>query len=242
MIIEGDKVNLDDGTEVSLYSKEAYLELSKLWTKVSFNHRDHMLSWMGKEFIQNPHDVLMTSEAVFDLKPDVILELGVHCGGGTLFLATLLEAIGKGKVMGVDIQLNHVRNNGAANHPLAKKRIQWLEGSSTAPETFSRVKEFVCEARRKIFILDSDHSTKHVKNELDLYSPLLKKGDMMIVCDTIIPELRKVGKGIPGDWGKGDPKEALDLFLEDHSEFSIARRYQRMGCTFFPGGLLMKNK
>ena len=62
-----------------------------------------------------------------------IIETGVARGGSVLFLASLLELIGKGKVIGVDIELRAYNRNSIERHPIAG-RVVLIEGASTAPD------------------------------------------------------------------------------------------------------------
>ena len=71
----------------------------------------YLWSWLGVPIIQLPADIMATQEIVWATKPDVIIETGVARGGSVLFMASLLELIGKGKVIGVDIDIRtHNRN------------------------------------------------------------------------------------------------------------------------------------
>src|SRR5262245_40798755 len=65
----------------------------------------YMWKWWGVPIIQLPADVMTTQEIVFAAKPDVIIETGVARGGSMIFLASLLQLLGQGKVIGVDIDI-----------------------------------------------------------------------------------------------------------------------------------------
>jgi cephalosporin hydroxylase len=57
-----------------------------------------------RSIIQLPADIIMaTQEVIWATKPDVIIETGVARDGSVLFMASLLELIGKGTVVGIDI-------------------------------------------------------------------------------------------------------------------------------------------
>ena len=60
---------------------------------------------------------------IWATKPDVIIETGVARGGSVLFMASILELIGKGKVIGVDIDIRaHNRDSNVPNSLRAKLR------------------------------------------------------------------------------------------------------------------------
>jgi cephalosporin hydroxylase len=72
-------------------------------------------------------------------------------------------------------------------------------------------------------ILDSDHTYKHVLQELREYSKFVTSGQYLICCDTAI-EFQPPAPLRPRDWGKGNsPKTAIDEFLgsEIGDNFSI---------------------
>jgi cephalosporin hydroxylase len=47
-----------------------------------------------------PADIIATQEIIWATRPDLIVETGVARGGSVLFMASILELIGKGKVVG----------------------------------------------------------------------------------------------------------------------------------------------
>src|SRR5262249_28305923 len=59
----------------------------------------YLWSWMGVPIIQLPTDILATQEVIWATRPDVIIETGVARGGSVLFMASMLELIGKGRVI-----------------------------------------------------------------------------------------------------------------------------------------------
>jgi cephalosporin hydroxylase len=94
----------------------------------------YLWSWMGVLIIQLPADIITTLEVIWATKPDVIIETGVARGGSVLFMASMLELIGKGKVIGVDIDIRAHNRDSVDRHSMAK-RVILIEGPSTAPHT-----------------------------------------------------------------------------------------------------------
>ena len=88
-------------------------------------------------------------------------------------------------------------------------------------------------------VLDSNHTHAHVLRELQLYSPLVKKGGWLIVFDTVV-------ENMPADfypdrpWGLGDnPMTAVDAFLKDNDRFVIdADMDARLSVSMAPRGYL----
>ena len=69
--------------------------------------------WMGVRADKNPLDAWIYQEILFEVRPEVVIEIGSYQGGSTLFLAHLLELIGDGFVISVDID----RSEYKVRHP-----------------------------------------------------------------------------------------------------------------------------
>jgi cephalosporin hydroxylase len=183
--------------------------------------------WKGVRVLKCPEDLFIYQEIIWRTRPNVIIECGVAFGGSTLFLADMLDLIGGGLVLAVDVSLLNVHPRAAAH-----RRVRLFEGSSTSDAVRARIREFVRHEARVMVILDSDHSTEHVRAELETYSALVTPGNYLIVEDTNIdgylPEPR------PG------PRAAADAFLLEHPEFERDQSSERLLVTFNPGGYLVR--
>ena len=61
--------------ELPLYSKESFDIISDIWLKVGWNEKyPYTFSWMGRPIIQIPEDMVRAQEALYRLKPDVIVD------------------------------------------------------------------------------------------------------------------------------------------------------------------------
>ena len=70
--------------------------------------------------IQLPEDMIRIQEVISDIKPDVIVETGVAHGGSLIFYASLCTALGKGRVIGIDIEIRP-HNRAAIEHRLSPR-------------------------------------------------------------------------------------------------------------------------
>src|SRR4051812_8335103 len=96
-------------------------------------------TWLGLPMIQMPEDVIVAQEVIWETRPDVIIETGIAWGGSVLFNASMLQLIGKGKVIAVDLNLmDHVAEK-IMSMPFSE-RIRLFKGSSTDPEIVARIK------------------------------------------------------------------------------------------------------
>ncbi len=120
---------------IPLYSTEGFNAISKLWLKVGWNQKHvYTFSWMGRPIIQLPEDMIRVQEAIFQVKPTVIVETGIAHGGSLIFSASLLKTMGiEGRVIGVDIEIRSHNRNAIEEHFLFPY-ITLIEGGSTEPE------------------------------------------------------------------------------------------------------------
>jgi cephalosporin hydroxylase len=181
----------------------------------------YLWSWMGVPIIQLPADVMATQEVIWATKPDVIIETGVARGGSVLFMASLLELIGKGIVIGVDIDIRAHNRDSIERHPMTK-RVTLIEGPSADPAIVAQVKAKIPAGASVMAVLDSDHSHDHVLAELRSYGPLVTEGCFLVVADTILGHvdpkrpLRKRSQ----IWLKGnEPLSALQAYLRETDRF-----------------------
>lgn len=185
--------------------------------------------WLGVPVWQDVLSLWTIQETIAEIRPSLIIETGTNRGGSALFYASLCDLMGKGSVVTVDIE---------KMHDLSHPRIEWLIGSSLAPEILSRVAARVAGADGPVMvILDSDHSRSHVAGELESYSPFVTPGSYLLVQDGIIDALPMFAAGRPG------PLPALEQFLKQHPNFEVDdARCQRFIVTHHPRGWLRRVK
>ena len=64
----------------------------------------HKVTYRGLTTIRSPFDYLIYQMILFEIEPDLIIEIGTHIGGNALYLADLLNIIGNGCVHSIDIR------------------------------------------------------------------------------------------------------------------------------------------
>jgi cephalosporin hydroxylase len=221
IVIDTDAKDLNiDGRAVSLYSDEAFSVLSDLWVKVGWNQKySYSFSWLGMPIIQMPEDLVRYQEAVFALKPDVIIETGVAHGGSAVLSASLCKLIGRGRVVAIDIEIRPHNRKRIEAHPLADS-ITLIEGSSTAPDVIAEVQSTIPQDAVVMVVLDSDHSYAHVMRELELYAPMVSKGSWIVATDGVMRDLEDTPRGQPG-WREDNPAKAAHDFVAANPNFQI---------------------
>jgi cephalosporin hydroxylase len=189
--------------------------------RVSGYEYSYHFRWLGRPIIQFPQDLMALQEIIWNVKPDLIVETGIAHGGSLIFYASMLELLGgNGRVIGVDVDIRPHNRVEIERHPMVK-RIELVQGSSVDDAVLRCIREQARSAQQVMVVLDSNHTHAHVLRELELYSPLVKRGSYLVVLDTVIERM-------PEDfiqdrpWGKGNnPQTALWEFLKTNDRFEI---------------------
>jgi len=170
------------------------------------DHRRNRPKWRGVEFDKFPQDLVLYSQVIFKRKPDFIIEAGTAYGGSALFFGDMLLLSGGRRVFSVDVK---ARNT--PPHPF----VTYLKGSSVDEKILDHLKNETQDGSVMV-VLDSDHSKKHVLNELNAYTDIVTSGQYLVVedCYTRGP--------VKGRTEYYHPYLAVEEFLSVNKEF---RRY-----------------
>lgn len=211
---------------------------TRLFADSDMYNYSYQWDWLGLPIIQTPTDIVAIQEILWETQPDIVVELGVARGGSLILYASILELIGSGRVIGVDIDIRPHNRSALEEHPL-HARVTLIEGSSLDPDTVEEVKGKLSPTDRVMVVLDSNHTHDHVLRELQLYSPLVTEGQFLVVADTIVEEIPVQGHR-PRAWGPGDNSgTALATFLQITGRFRPdARMNSKLLLSSSPGGYL----
>jgi cephalosporin hydroxylase len=219
---------MDDRKDFAKASKDFSIEMSrdlKLRQKAldlieqsdKFNW-SYQWTWLGLPIIQMPPDIVATQEIIWEKKPQLIIETGVARGGSLIFYASILELIGEGRVIGIDVEIRSHNRDSIERHPLSK-RIELIESDSLSLDLNLNLSKICKDYERVMVILDSNHTHDHVLNELRLYSKFVTQGQYLIVADTIVEHIPEQSHR-PRPWGVGNnPLTALNEFMTSNNSF-----------------------
>jgi cephalosporin hydroxylase len=215
------EVHSDAGVQRHLLSTpEAFAIMSRLWVRATWDTKYvYAFSWMGRPVIQLPDDLLRIQEVIWRIKPDVIIETGVAHGGSLIFYASILNVLGSGRVIGVDIDIRPHNRKAIIEHPLYRF-ITLIEGSSVAPATVAQVNSLIAPGQRVLVVLDSNHTKAHVLEELRSYAPLVSVGSYIVACDGML-ELVAGAPRTKDDWSWNNPLQAAHAFVAERDDFVI---------------------
>lgn len=193
------------------------------------NKGHHQVTYKGIKAIRCPFDYVIYQMLIGEVRPDLIIEIGSHQGGGAMYLSDLMKAYNiDGEIHTIDItddasknlvSYSNVKffNNGAENYDL------------DITKNFKRI----------LVIEDAAHTYECSKAAIDKFASVVSVGSYLIVEDGIVNEL-----GIEKEYG-GGPLKAIREFLPAHPEFVVDRRWCDMfgtNATFNVNGYLRKTK
>jgi len=96
----------DGPLDVDIYTPEGFAIVADLFTRSGWQNKlSYEVTWLGIPIIQLPEDIVMVQELIWKVRPEVVIETGVAHGGGLILYASILELLGRGKAVGVDVEI-----------------------------------------------------------------------------------------------------------------------------------------
>jgi len=177
-------------------------------------------NWRNTHIVKMPNDLILYAEAIFENKPDFIVETGTRFGGSAMFFADMLGlAGGKGRVITIDV---------AARAMPVHPGVEYIVGSSSDPAIVEGIKRTI-NGSNVMVTLDSDHSERHVRRELRLLSPLVTPGQFLVVEDCYSRSEVLHGPGC-----------AKEAFMKDNIDFVEEPRINKYLFGITRGGWLRR--
>ena len=238
----------DDGSPrvLPFADPEAFAIVSDAWLRIGWDVKYvYGFSWLGRPVIQLPEDMIRVQEAIYRVQPAVIVETGIAHGGSLIFYASLCRAMGKGRVVGVDIEIRPHNRQAIEAHELFEY-ITLIEGSSTDPDVVAQVRAEIDGAETVFVMLDSNHTKEHVRAELEAYGPLVTSGSYIVAADGIMARVAGAPR-TEEDWTWNNPAAAAEEFVAAHPEFRIEappapfnEGAAHRPITYWPGGWIRR--
>lgn len=115
---------------------------------------------------QNKEELLQLLTQVATIDPKVVLEIGSWRGW---LLETFNEAFNPIYLLGIEIDIANV-------DPDINKSLKIITEDSHHKKTVKKVKNYFDNKPIDFLFIDADHTFKAVKEDFDMYSPLVRKG------------------------------------------------------------------
>lgn len=185
--------------------------------KVKFNIQTlerghHKMFYKDVPIIKCPLDYVLYQMILWEVKPDLIIEIGTNRGGSALYFADLLDIIGHGEIHTIDIEdmvYEEVKKH---------KRIKLFK------EGFQNYDLKNAENFKNVIVIeDGSHTYEDVKATFDKLNSVVSKNSYFIVEDGIIDKL---------GWKRkysGGPNKAIKEIILHNESFTIDRKW----CDFF---------
>lgn len=176
-------------------------------------HDGHQnITYRDVKAIRCPFDYVIYQMIVSEVQPDLIIEIGTHRGGGALYLADLLNNLGKGVIHTIDVE--QISDEKLLSHPRIKLFTNgWENYDLKEADGFEKI----------LVIEDGAHTYECSNGAIKKFAPLVTIGSYLIVEDGIVSELGLAEKL------NGGPLKAIYEFLKNNEQFVIDRKW----CDFF---------
>jgi cephalosporin hydroxylase len=183
-------------------------------------------TYHGIPTLKSPTDFWVYQEILWETQPEFIIEIGNFFGGSALALAHACDALGKGRIIGVDTTHENL-------HPRAKAhpRITFVTGD--ASEMYPEIERILAGSRDVMVIEDSAHTYENTLKVLETYSRAVAIGKYFIVEDSICHHGLDIGP-------KPGPYEAVETFVRTNKNFVVDRSKEGYCITWNPKGYLKK--
>ncbi len=185
--------------------------------KVEFNYKTidkghHNVQYRGVLAQRSPFDYVIYQMIISEVKPDLIIEIGTNYGGGALYMADLLNNLGKGEIHSIDITDKCPEI--VKLHPRIKLFHNGFENYDLG----------LAKPHKKILVIeDASHMYADTLAALNKFCGLVSENSYLIVEDGIVDKLGA------SKIFEGGPCKAIREFLPQHPEFIVDRKW----CDFF---------
>jgi cephalosporin hydroxylase len=169
--------------------------------------RDQGCLLLGVPAMKGLEDLHRYERVIEATQPGLIIQTGTAVGGSAMWFARSWISYAGPHVVTIDI-------DGERIHPDVRTaaRITVLEGSSTDPGVIASVRSLASGYDKIMAVLDSDHSSAHVREEIGLYGPLVTAGCYLVVEDGLY-DFAPDGPFYPG------PLDAIQACLANDDRF-----------------------
>jgi cephalosporin hydroxylase len=199
-------------------------------------HQDRIVfekvQWMGVQALKNPLDCWIYQEILWEVRPEVVVEIGSFAGGSTLYFCHLCDLIGQGLVVSLDADRSHFQ--------VQHLRLVEITGDCWEPAVTARVAA-LCAGKRTMVVHDAEHTQDAVLRALRLYADFVSPGSYFIVEDGIVDVFDPRVSPQLG-WDRPGPLAAIREFLREDKRFVIDKSRERYLITYNPCGFLRRVK
>jgi cephalosporin hydroxylase len=210
---------------IGIYRKKPSQETSFNLKTIEIGH--HNFEYNGLKSLKCPFDYLNYQMIIDEVKPDLIIEIGTHFGGNSLYLADLLQLRNRGVLHTIDVN-EYGDLSKLDAHPRIKRFLGGYENYD-----LNQIMGF----ENVLIIDDGSHQYRDVLNTLNKFSKFVTTNSYFIVEDGVLSELGYE------ESHEGGPLRAIEEFLKENKNFIIDEKWINFfgkNATFNPKGYLKK--
>ena len=183
-------------------------------------------SWLGIQTQQDPSDAFLIQTLLWEIKPDLIIDLGTNAGGSAIFFASIMNYYNpNGKVVSIDTKNYTINWKSYCKQcttpdvlPLWKQYVTFYLGSTLDPKILDNVEKHVNKAKSVFISHDSSHTGSHIYADLKAYSKFVTNGSYILVQDTKLDRFRQTYS----------INYYIDKFISENDKFIIDRDVEKM--------------
>ena len=218
--IEGDGGGLGRATPIPDEQRDSFIHAywrSRAWQQVT---------WLGQAVPAAPADLLAYQDLIAEIRPDWIIETGTKGGGRAMFLASVCDLVGQGRIISIDMQ----QPDSLPEHP----RVTYLAGSPVRGETMQGIRELTGSDPKGLVILGTRGRRNRMVDEFEALAPLVAPGSYAVIEHTVLN-----GRPIDASHGPG-PFEAMRILRERHPNFIVDHEREKQAVTFNLNGFMKR--
>jgi cephalosporin hydroxylase len=167
--------------------------------------------WHTADLWKHNADLNRYERIIRETRPDVIIETGTGTGASASWMSGQCPV----HPYVITIDTDSTRWNRASQ----PEKVHRYGGDSADPITAAHVKALAAKLAgpnaRVMVSLDSDHSAAHVRQEIELYAPLVSPGCYLVVEDGVLSWITAEQRKRHNCWYEGTPLDAIDQWLKD---------------------------
>ena len=183
------------------------------------------VQYRGVPSWKNVLDLWVYQDIIWECEIDVVIEIGVRCGGTTLWLSDTLRNLRgpDARVIAIDVTAPEIELPG---------NVELLVGDSLSPDVVREAAR-LSEGRRVLVLADGNHAADHVFQEMQQYGPLVAVGSYFVAEDGIVDVMGW------SDYTPG-PLVAAQRFVVSNDQFEIDRSREKFLLTYCPEGFVRR--
>ena len=187
-------------------------------------------TYRGTRCLKSPIDIALYMKLLWDLKPNLVLEIGSHSGGSALLLADLVTSFGLNtSVVSIDLEVPKAIDD---------DRIRFLQGDIQGLEDLVEKYDLSKYPHPWFITEDSAHSYSGCMTALQVLSEHMHPGDIIAIEDGVLEDLGM------SDKYQGGPNRAIATYMtRNPGQFRIMTELCDMfgpNATYNPNGYLCK--